>query len=217
MFPPDEDANVSLPIWTAFGDLMACLLGVFVLFFVWIVSFDVSMAHDLAQERAEREVATKRLTQLETALAGPLRAGLITFTDGRIGIRGSVLFDLNSADLRGEGKQLLREMAPPLAAYLASKHESLMVSGFTDDLQMRGVMRSYQDNWELSMQRALTVVRGLREAGVPQEALFAAGFGENHPVAPNDTEDNRAKNRRVEMSPVPRPQPLRVRAQGALP
>ncbi len=215
MFPPDEDANASLPIWTAFGDLMACLLGVFVLFFVWIVSFDVSMAHDLANERAERQVATKRLSQLETALAGPLRAGLITFTEGRIGIRGSVLFALNSAELRGEGQRLLREMAPPLATYLASKSESLMVSGFTDDLQMRGAMRSYQDNWELSMQRALTVVRGLREAGVPQEALFAAGFGENHPVAPNDTDDNRAKNRRVEMSPVPRPQPLR--AQGNAP
>ena len=112
---------------------------------------------------------------------------------------------------RDEGQRLLREMAPPLATYLASKRESLMVSGFTDDLQMRGVMRSYQDNWELSMQRALTVVRGLREAGVPQEALFAAGFGENHPVAPNDTEDNRAKNRRVEMSPVPRPQPLKLK------
>jgi len=210
MFPPDEDATASLPIWTAFGDLMACLLGIFVLFFVWIVSFEVSMAHDLANERAERQVATKRLSQLETALAGPLRAGLITFTDGRIGIRGSVLFDLNSADLRGEGRRLLREMAPPLAAYLASKQESLMVSGFTDDLQMRGVMRSYQDNWELSVQRALTVVRGLREAGVPEEALFAAGFGENHPVAPNDNDDNRAKNRRVEMAPVPRPEPLRL-------
>ncbi len=217
MFPPEEDTTNSLPIWTAFGDLMACLLGVFVLFFVWIISFDVSMAHDLADERAKRQVATKRLTQLETALAGPLRAGLITFTEGRIGIRGSVLFALNSADLRGEGQRLLREMAPPLAAYLASKSESLMVSGFTDDLKMRGAMRSYQDNWELSMQRALTVVRGLREAGVPQEALFAAGFGENHPVAPNDTEDNRAKNRRVEMAPVPRPVPLKLTTLGDAP
>jgi len=217
MFPPDEESAAALPIWTAFGDLMACLLGVFVLFFVWIVSFEVSLAHDLETERAERKVATDRLSQLETALAGPLQAGLITFTDGRIGIRGSVLFDLNSADLRPEGKRLLREMAPPLATYLASKSESLMVSGFTDDLQMRGVLRSYEDNWELSVQRALTVVRGLRESGVPQESLFAAGFGENHPVAPNDTDDNRAKNRRVEMAPVARPEPLRLKADRGSP
>jgi flagellar motor protein MotB len=216
MFPHDDEGTHALPVWTAFGDLMACLLGIFVLFFVWIVTFEVSMAHDLAAERAQRKEATSRLTQLESALAGPLRAGLITFTDGRIGIRGSVLFDLNSADLRREGRALLRDMAPPLASYLASRRESLMVSGFTDDLQMRGVLRSYHDNWELSAQRALTVVRALVEFGVSADALFAAGFGENHPVAPNDTAENRAQNRRVEMAPVPRPKPFELDARGAL-
>jgi flagellar motor protein MotB len=85
-----------------------------------------------------------------------------------------------------------------------------MVSGFTDDLQMRGALRTYRDNWELSAQRALTVVRALGEAGLPMDTLFAAGFGENHPVVPNDNPENRAKNRRVEMAPVPRPRPLTV-------
>ena len=211
MYLPDEESCASVPVWAAFGDLMACLVGVFVLFFVWIVSFEVSMAHDLAAERKQRVAATDRLATLESALAGPLRAGLITFVNGRIGIRGSVLFDLNSAELRAPGQTLLAEMAAPLAAYLASREESLMVSGFTDDLQMRGTQRAYQDNWELSAQRALTVVRGLGEAGVPRDALFAAGFGENHPVAPNDTEESRAKNRRVEMAAVPRPRPLSLK------
>jgi flagellar motor protein MotB len=54
------------------------------------------------------------------------------------------------------------------------------------------------------------VVRVLGEEGVPRDALFAAGFGENHPVVPNDNAENRAKNRRVEMAPVPRPRPLTV-------
>ena len=45
----------------------------------------------------------------------------------------------------------------------------------------------------------------------PMDALFAAGFGENHPVAPNDNDENRAKNRRVEMAPVPRPRPLTLK------
>jgi flagellar motor protein MotB len=208
MLPHDDENANSMPVWAAFGDLMACLLGVFVLFFVWMVSFEVSMAHDLEAERKERAAATSRLSELESALAGPLRAGLITFVDGRIGIRGSVLFDVNSADLRSEGRALLREMAKPLASYLGSREEVLMVSGFTDDLPMRGAFRTYRDNWELSAQRALTVVRSLVEAQVPVDVLFAAGFGENHPVAPNDNEDNRAKNRRVEMAPVARPRPL---------
>jgi flagellar motor protein MotB len=210
MYLHDEESGATMPVWAAFGDLMACLVGVFVLFFVWIVSFEMSMASDLEAERAQRKAATSRLTELENALAGPLRAGLITFVDGRIGIRGSVLFDVNSAELRGEGRELLREMAKPLSAYLDSREETLMVSGFTDDLQMRGMFRTYRDNWELSAQRALTVVRALVDAGVAHDALFAAGFGENHPVAPNDTEENRAKNRRVEMAPVPRPRPLPI-------
>jgi outer membrane protein OmpA-like peptidoglycan-associated protein len=215
MYLPEDESGAALPVWAAFGDLMACLLGVFVLFFVWIVSFEVSMAHDLASERAQRRAATERLATLESALAGPLRAGLITFVNGRIGIRGSVLFDLNSAELRAPGRQLLGELAAPLASYLSSREDALMVSGFTDDLQMRGGQRTYRDNWELSAQRALTVVRGLSEAGVPRDALFAAGFGENHPVAPNDTEENRAKNRRVEMAPVPRPRALSIEGSRA--
>ena len=210
MLQPEEESGATMPVWAAFGDLMACLLGVFVLFFVWVVSFEVSMAHDLASERAQREQALSRLESLESALAGPLRAGLITLVDGRIGIRGSVLFDLNSAELRGPGRTLLTEMAGPLKSYLAARDESLMVSGFTDDLQMRGALRTYRDNWELSAQRALTVVRALGDAGLPMDSLFAAGFGENHPIVPNDNAENRAKNRRVEMAPVPRPKPLTV-------
>jgi outer membrane protein OmpA-like peptidoglycan-associated protein len=211
MLQPEEESGATMPVWAAFGDLMACLLGVFVLFFTWIVSFEVSMATDLEAEREGRIAATDRLRELESALAGPLNAGLITFADGRIGIRGSVLFDVNAAHLRSEGRALLVELARPLATYLASREEVLMVSGFTDDLQMRGVFRTYEDNWELSAQRALTVVRTLIEAGVPKDALFAAGFGENHPIAANDTEANRARNRRVEMAPVARPRPLAVR------
>jgi flagellar motor protein MotB len=209
MLPSEHEADAQLPVFAAFSDLMACLLGIFVLFFVWVVSFEINMQGDLERERAEREQASERLRQLETALAGPLREGLITFANGTIGIRGSVLFDLNSAQLRDEGSALLREMAGPLSGYLSERDEVLMVSGFTDDLAIRfGPTSAYRDNWELSVQRSVTVVRALIEAGVMPEALFAAGFGQNHPVVPNDTELNRAKNRRVEMAPVSRPRKL---------
>jgi flagellar motor protein MotB len=211
MFQSESDGETSLPVFAAFSDLLACVLGIFVLFFVWVVSFEGSIASELERERAERVSATDRLRELESALAGPLSAGLITFVDGTIGIRGSVLFDVNSAELRSGGNALLRELATPLATYLGAHDEVLMVSGFTDDLQIRvGPQSAYRDNWELSLHRSLTVVRGLIEAGVPVESLFAAGFGENHPVAPNDTDVNRAKNRRVEMAPVPKPRKREV-------
>ncbi|HKU43770.1 MAG TPA: OmpA family protein [Polyangiales bacterium] len=210
MFQQPSEDEPSLPVFAAFSDLLACLLGIFVLFFVWAVGFQADLEGELEHERAERVSATDRLRELESALAGPVRKGLISFVDGRIGIRGSVLFDVNSAELRGGGDALLHELAAPLASYLTERNEVLMVSGFTDDLPIRASFGGYRDNWELSAQRSLTVVRTLIDAGIPAEVLFAAGFGQNHPVVANDSERNRAKNRRVELAPVPRPRKLQL-------
>ncbi len=79
-----------------------------------------------------------------------------------------------------------------------------MVSGFTDDMPVRGSNRQFADNWELSAQRALTVTRTLIEEGVPADAIFAAAFGAQQPVAANSDAEGRARNRRVEMAPVPK-------------
>ncbi len=204
MHLPEDSAEDVLPIWPAFGDLMACLFGLFVLFFVWTVAIETSLAADLKTERASRAAEAARLEALESALAGPLASGRITLVDGRIGIRGSVLFDLNSAELRDEGRQVLRDLVAPLSTYLAQRGELLMISGFTDDRPIRGPS-AFHDNWELSAQRALTVTRALEVSGLPREWLFAAGFGDSHPIAPNTTAESRAQNRRVEIAPVPRP------------
>ncbi|APR80550.1 Flagellar motor rotation protein MotB [Minicystis rosea] len=203
-FEAEDESSLSAPVWPAFGDLMACLFGLFVLFFVWSVAFQVDLTHDLEVERARRAAEAARLEALERALAGPLADGRITLVDGRIGIRGSVLFGLNSAELATEGGALLGGLGAPLKAYLDSHDELIMVSGFTDDRPITTSPQGYRDNWELSAQRALTVTRALVAAGVPRDAVFAAGFGASHPVAPNDTADNRARNRRVEISPIPR-------------
>jgi flagellar motor protein MotB len=183
---------------------MACLFGVFVLFFVWTVSIDTNLARDLVRERETRVSESARREALERVLAGPLAAGRITLVDGRIGIRGSVLFDLNSAELRDEGAQVLRDIAVPLRTYLAESGELAMVGGFTDDRVIHGGIGSYHDNWELSAQRALTVTRALEKDGVPHESLFAAGFADNDPITSNASVEDRAKNRRVEISPVSR-------------
>ncbi|MFO0680143.1 MAG: OmpA family protein [Polyangiaceae bacterium] len=200
----DDTFEAPTPVWPAVGDLMACLFGIFVLFFVWTTAVQSSLAAELATEKATHENETQKLRELEAALAAPLAAGSITLVEGHIGIRGSVLFDFASVELRADGRPLLRQLAGPLKEYLAHSNELLMVSGFTDDVPLRGVHGNFKDNWELSSERALTVTRALVEAGIPREAVFAAGFGDSHPVAPNTTDDNRAKNRRVEIAPVPR-------------
>jgi flagellar motor protein MotB len=202
----DDGASFAAPVWAVFGDLMAGLVGAFVLILVFGLGMQLDLAERLRAEVQQRQAEAQRRQALEQALAGPLAAGRVTLANGRIGISGSVLFAFNSAELQPDGRQLLKSLAAPLTVYLASRDEALMVSGFTDDRQMReGGGTRFADNWELSAQRALTVMRALIEDGVPSQAVFAAAFGAEQPVASNADAAGRALNRRVEMAPMPRP------------
>ncbi|MDK2959817.1 MAG: chemotaxis protein MotB, partial [Bacillota bacterium] len=72
------------------------------------------------------------------------------------------------------------------------------VEGHTDNLPINTYR--FPSNWELSTARATTVVRYLAEKhGIPPDRLSAAGYGEWRPVAPNDTPEHRAQNRRVDI------------------
>ncbi|RZL64145.1 MAG: hypothetical protein EOP81_10015 [Variovorax sp.] len=200
----DGGLEPTVPVWAVFGDLMSGLLGAFVLILVCVLAMQLELATKLDAEVKQRQAEAQRLQTLEQALAGPLAAGRVTLNNGRIGISGNVLFALNSAELEPEGRQLLKSLTPALASYLQSREEILMVSGFTDDRQVRGGNRQFTDNWELSAQRALTVTRALIEEGIPSPSVFAAAFGSEQAVASNADAEGRSKNRRVEMAPTPR-------------
>ena len=201
----DPGTEAATPVWAVFGDLMSGLLGAFVLILLCALGAQLELATKLNDEMRQHQLEEQRRQALERALAIPLAAGRVTLDHGRIGISGSVLFAFNSAELQPEGQQLLRSLAGPLATYLKSRDEILMVSGFTDDRQVRGGNRQFADNWELSAQRALTVTRALVDDGLPAADVFAAAFGAQQPVASNADADGRARNRRVEMAPTPRP------------
>ena len=192
------------PVWAVFGDLMTGLLGAFVLILLGVLVVQMDLAANLKAEIDKRRQEEQRRMALEKALAVPLAAGRITVSDGRIGISGSVLFPVNSDQLRPEGRLLLQSLVHPLRVYLGERNEMLMVSGFTDDKRIGESNRRFADNLELSAQRALTVTRALIEEGMPSSQVFAAAFGAEQPVAPNTSEKGRALNRRVEMAPVPR-------------
>ena len=193
----------SAPVWAIFSDLMAALVGILALILVWVIGIQLELSQSLAEEIEKREAEEQRRIALEQALEDPLTKGLVTFQDGRIGISGNVLFELNSDQLQAEGEEVLESLIAPLQTYLAQHDELLMVSGFTDDLPMHPGNR-YQDNWGLSAQRALTVTRSLTELGLPNDRVFAAAFGPHHPAVPNVDAESRAQNRRVEISTVPR-------------
>lgn len=200
----DSGQELAAPVWAAFGDLMSVLLGAFVLILVGVVGVQLELSSKLESEIKQREAEAQRRKTLEQALAGPLAAGRVTLVNGRIGINGSVLFALNSDQLQPEGRALLKSLAGPLSAYLKSRDEILMVSGFADDQQVRAGNRHFVDNWELSAKRALTVTRAFIEEGIPASGVFAAAFGSEQPVSSNADDEGRAKNRRVEIAPVPR-------------
>ncbi|CAE1139235.1 OmpA family protein [Xanthomonas euroxanthea] len=201
----DIDGESGTPIWAAFGDLMSVLLGAFVLILVGVIGVQLQLSSRLDEEVRQRQAEAQRRKTLEQALAAPLAAGRVTLVDGRIGIRGNVLFAFNSDQLQPEGREVLKTLAAPLTEYLTAREEILMVSGFTDDRPVLGGNRRYADNWELSAQRALTVTRALIAEGVPAASVFAAAFGSQQPVDSNADETRRARNRRVEIAPIARP------------
>ena len=204
MLEHDSDIESSAPTWISFADLMTGLLGAFVLLLVGVMATQLEMASTLEAEVEKRQVEEHKRQSLEQALAIPLASGRITLNNGRIGISGKLLFELNSDQLQPEGRKLLKSLVGPLRSYLASREEILMVSGFTDDHSIRSRNKKFEDNWELSAQRALTVTRTLIEEGMPSAMLFAAAFGQEQPLVPNTSEKARAQNRRVEIAPVPK-------------
>ena len=119
----------------------------------------------------------------------------------RFVFQSEVLFAQGQAKIGSEGQDQLAKLALALAD-IADKIPSdinwvLQVDGHTDDVPIRA--GRYADNWDLSTERALSVVRFLNEQGLPANRLAAAGYGEYQPLDSADSDDARRKNRRIEI------------------
>ncbi|WP_457571235.1 OmpA/MotB family protein [Desulfovulcanus sp.] len=106
----------------------------------------------------------------------------------------SVLFDSGKVELKPEGKKVLQEMKD---FFIRHPDQKVNIRGYTDDLPPRRGSR-FKDNWEISALRAINVLRYLISLGIGPERLTATGFADLNPIYPNNSEANRAKNRRVE-------------------
>ena len=115
----------------------------------------------------------------------------------KVTVANELLFPEGGWTLHAKGEESLAKIAPTLAAL---KGQQVVVEGFTDNVPIGPELKArFPSNLELSSARADAVVRYLVSKGVPQNTISAQGFGEARPVAPNDTPQNRAKNRRVEI------------------
>jgi chemotaxis protein MotB len=155
---------------------------------------------------------TERMIGAAQAISGSLNALLLdnTLTIERIQnqltiyLSEKVLFDSGSADIKPQGVPLMRTVGEGLKQNIADLR--IQVGGHTDDVPIRG---RYASNWELSAARAASVVRFFEsQVGIDPVVLSAAGFGEHHPLASNDTAEGRARNRRIELILLPKPTDL---------
>jgi len=114
---------------------------------------------------------------------------------GMIAIEDRVLFAAGRVTLRDEAQRTLGSIVSTLLGEYGDK--DIIVFGHTDDQPIQ--KSGWDDNWQLSTERALAVTRYLAQHGVGTARLVAAGCGEYRPRVPNNSEPNRTANRRVEI------------------
>ena len=179
---------------------------------------NVALARAAFEERRRRELEEEERKRLESEreemekFRSEFFGKLRDIVEGREGIRivgdrfifsSEVLFSQGKAELSNEGQREIENVAAIFSEVVENIPKDidwiLQVDGHTDDVPVR-LSTLYTDNWDLSQDRALSVVRYLIDSiGFPPERLSANGFGQYHPINPEDTEDARAQNRRIEL------------------
>jgi len=118
----------------------------------------------------------------------------------RLNLSEDILFPSGSADLSPAGSAVIAKVAEQVRKV----PDRVQVQGHTDSVPIAGSLATrFPSNWELGGARAAAVVRSLAESGVEGDRLSAVSFAEFAPVAPNDTPEGRALNRRIEIRLLP--------------
>lgn len=144
-----------------------------------------ALVKDLSQELEKGELQVRRYKDMLT-----------------VDVAEQLFFDSGRATLKETGKAVLKKVAEAMQSY---EDKAIRVVGHTDNVPIAGALRKvFPTNWELSAARATTVVRFLQEAGIEPQRLIATGRAEYEPVAPNDSEAGRQKNRRIEITLIDR-------------
>lgn len=113
----------------------------------------------------------------------------------KISLASPILFDSGSSHLKPAAVNALVE----IGKLLKTMPNSVVVEGHTDNIPMVGGL--YRSNFELSAARAFSVIKYFIEEGKMEPSKFSAfGYGEFMPLVPNDTRENRAMNRRIEIN-----------------
>lgn len=143
-----------------------------------------------SQRKVFAEVKTlQTIKGLEGLVSANFENGVITLR-----LSGDVLFAPGQAQLTQAGMQNVAALKDFLIRH---PDQTINIRGYTDDVKPTG--SRYADNWELSAMRAVNVLRVLMQMNIEPKRLTATGLADLDPLYPNNTEENRARNRRVEI------------------
>lgn len=197
----------STDLWMfPYSNLMLILVILFVAFYSFSYSESVEYETALAElentktggapspSMQEVKLAKTAKTTVENLKMSDTVDVTITARQIKIKLNSPALFESGSAEL-GQG---IRPLFDEILKELKGMDNQIIVEGHTDNVPMHS--SDFNSNWELSAARAFSVVRYFIDEGIRPERLAGHGLGEHRPIFPNDSEENRAKNRRIEIT-----------------
>jgi type VI secretion system protein ImpK len=203
---PVHEARGLLPLWVAAAAAAALLIVIFIGLKLSLAERSDAVAALLDQANApQAKIARQappvppapvvpRLSKLLAAEIAERRLEVVeTATESRVTIRSDGLFRPGSATVEDGFVPILRRVAEAVN----SVEGMVVVEGYTDNRPIRTVR--FPSNYELSQERAASVVRVMAPVLADPSRVRATGLADARPLAPNDSDDNRARNRRVEI------------------
>jgi len=156
------------------------------------------MKRKQAQAQARLDTMKGMLAKFKSLIAGGKLN--VRIRDGKLMLElpSAVLFESGKAEVSEDGLKTLGEVAGVLSQI---KDREFQVAGHTDDVPITS--GKFKDNWSLSTERAVAVVRAMQEMGVRAKNLSASGYSEFRPMVANDSKDHKAQNRRIEIILMP--------------
>ena len=163
-----------------------------------VTSDEGAVLESVKLQRQLLEAQKKVFSEVKTYMTRSGVEGIVgaTLDEGTITLRvaSEVLFEPGQVELTAAGK---KSIMPLLNFFIQHNDQRINIKGYTDD-QPPGPGAKYTDNWEISALRAVNVLRFLLEQGIETNRVTATGLASTDPLFPNTTDDNRARNRRVE-------------------
>lgn len=159
-----------------------------------------------AEKAAQLEKATQTYQDLTKKLEKEIQDGQVQITEMKnrltMTMLDKIIFPSGSAEISADGEKVLDKVVSILKDI---KDKRIQIEGHTDNVKIvSSLKKRFPTNWELSTARATEVVRYLQESGgIEPTLLSATGYSEYQPVAPNDSDDGKHKNRRIEIVLLP--------------